>query len=101
MDPVESGGFHSRPGLDTTSHGVGASARVGAAYEGETDEITFLDVPHLLSQAVFNEFVVARSSSVAQTSTLLSAPTLSPEQARTLRGREAYGVERHRYGYTL
>jgi len=73
----------------------------GAVYVGETDDVRFLEAPPLLSQGVFNEFVVASSSSVAQTSSLLAAPTLSPEQARALRGRETYGVERHRYGYTF
>ena len=73
----------------------------GAVYVGDTDEIQFLEAPPLLSQGVFNEFVVAQSNSVAQTSTLLVAPTLSPEQARTLRGREAYGVERFRHGFPM
>ena len=73
----------------------------GAEPVGESDDVRFLDAAPLLSQAVFNEFVVGSSSSVAQTSSLLAAPTLSPEHARAQRGHEMYGVERYRYGYTF
>ena len=73
----------------------------GATYVGDTDEVCFLENPPVLSQGVFNEFVVGRSSNVVQTSALLSAPTISPEQARTLHGREAYGIERFCFACTV
>ena len=71
----------------------------GAEYVGATVEVRFLPVPPLISQGVFNEFVVGRSPAVFQTPAIYASPSLTPEQARTLRGREAYGVERYRFGF--
>ena len=93
---------HSEQSLSKMSHAHMESALLhvaGAEYVGLTDTVRYLDVPPLILQGLFNEFVIARSPSFYQTPAVLASPSLTPEQARTLRGRQVYGVERYRFGY--
>ena len=71
----------------------------GAEFVGTSDEVRFLPAPPLISQGVLNEFVVGRSPAFYQTPSLYASPSLTPDQARAMRGEAAYGVERYRFGF--